>query len=185
MRFFVPFFCALLVAFSVALGVAHADQNDPGLEALFLELKDGSVLDAETTTERIVEIWSAAPSPTVTLLYQRATEAATHGEMDLAEELVAHVTGLAPSFAQGWVLQASLKLSNGDFEAAYEGYRKALDLEPRHFIATTDLADVLYANGEDRAAFDLYQQALKWNPHYARARAQAAQLREELSSQEI
>ncbi len=185
MRFFVVLVVQLIVGFTLFMGPARADQNDPALEALFLELKDGTVLDAEETTNRIIEIWSKAPSPTVTILLSRAMEAAAHGEMTLAEELAGHVNGLAPSFAQGWVLKAEISLAQGEYDPAFEAYQKALDLEPRHFIATTDLADILNRKGEARAAFDLYQQALKWNPHYERARAEAADLREELSGQEI
>ena len=58
------------------MSVAVADQSDPSLDALFQELRDGTALDAEETSQRILEIWSTASSPTVTLLYQRAYEAA-------------------------------------------------------------------------------------------------------------
>ncbi|WP_306249751.1 hypothetical protein [Parvularcula sp. IMCC14364] len=180
------FFLLITALISLFLApTAFADQNDPGLDALFQELRDGTALDAEETSQRILEIWSTAPSPTVTLLYSRAYEAAMANDMDVARELTSHVTGLAPNFAQGWVLQATVYLNLEQYELAYDGYRKALELEPRHFIATTDLADILKANGEDRAAFDLYQEALKWNPHYAHARRQAAELRESLSGSEI
>ncbi|MCI5047003.1 MAG: hypothetical protein MRY59_05850 [Aquisalinus sp.] len=182
MRFFLSVFIVLNF---FLVPVSFADQNDPSLDALFQELRDGTALDAEETSQRILEIWSTASSPTVTLLYQRAYEAAMASDMDVARELTAHVTGLAPNFAQGWVLQATVYLNLEQYELAYDGYQKALELEPRHFIATTDLADILKANGEDRAAFDLYQQALKWNPHYAHARRQAAELRESLSGSEI
>ena len=183
MRFFVLAFAVSL--FAVATSEARADQYDPSLEPLFTELRDGSGLDVDETTARIVEIWSVSQSPTATLLFNRASEAAVHGEHDLALELARHVTGLAPSFAQGWVLFAELNMIQGDYDGAYAAYDKALELEPRHFIATTDLADILYANGEERAAFDLYQQALKWNPHYERALSQARDLRNRLSGQEI
>lgn len=184
MRFFVALFLLMSVP-GLAPGLAHADQSDPGLEALFTELRDGSVLDAEATTLRIVEIWATPASPTVGILYERASAAAAAGQFDLAEELCLHVTGLAPSFAQGWVLQASVKRALEKREEANTAYRNALDLEPRHFIALTDLADSLYASGAAEAAFDLYQQALKWNPHYAPAREQAARLRDQLGGQEI
>lgn len=180
MRFFVVFFYLLL-----STGPALADQSDPGLEGLFNELRDGTALDAQATTARIVEIWATPASPTVGILYERAYEAALAGELSLADELCLHVTGLAPSFAQGWVLQASIKARLSKREAANGAYRNALDLEPRHFIALSDLADRLFASDEVEAAFELYQQALKWNPHYAPAREQAARIREQLSGQEI
>jgi len=184
MRFFAFVFSALALL-SAGLAPAAADQTDPSLEALFAELRDGTVIDAQATTDRIVEVWATAPSPTVNILYERATEAMYNDEYDLADELANHITGLAPSFAQGWVLQANIKIALNDRQRALDAYREALELEPRHFIASSQLADILNANGQDRAAFDLYQQALQWNPHYTPARDASARLRQVLTGQEI
>ena len=188
MRFFVVAILSVLAA-SASLTLhapeAWADQTDPGLEALFSELRDGTVIDAEQTTQRIAEIWADAPNPTVDILYERASEALYNRDYALADELAAHITGLAPHFAQGWVLQANIKMALENRQEALDAYREALQLEPRHFIASSQLAGILYANGEERAAFELYQQALQWNPHYAPAREAASRLRETLSGQEI
>ena len=184
MRFFACLFSAFAIL-AAGLAPAAADQTDPSLEALFAELRDGTVIDAQATTERIVEVWAMAPSPTVNILYERAAEAMYNDEYDLADELANHITGLAPHFAQGWVLQANIKIALNERQNALDAYREALELEPRHFIASSQLADILYANGEDRAAFDLYQQALQWNPHYQPARDASARLRQVLTEQEI
>ena len=179
-------FFAIFASFIAFCGAqALADQTDPGLEALFTELRDGTVINAEATTYRIVEIWATAPSPTVNILYERVNESLLAGENDLAEELSGHVISLAPNFAQGWVQHASVMGRLNKRREALEAYKKALDLEPRHFLATTALADMLNASDEYRAAYDLYQQALKWNPHFTPAREEAARLRDKLTGQEI
>lgn len=179
------FFFAIVSVVMLAVVPARADQTDPSLEALFTELRDGSVLDARETTGRIIEIWATAPSPAVNILYERVNESIEMGQLDLAEELSGHVVSLAPSFAQGWVQHAGLMMRLEKQDRAINAYKKALDLEPRHFLATTALADILYASDDYQAAYDLYQQALKWNPHFTPAREEAASLRDKLTGQEI
>lgn len=188
MRFFVCLIAASLTLSLTApasVSKVWADQTDPSLDALFTELHDGSVLDSRATTRRIVEIWSTAPNPTVNILYERASAALYNEDYFLADELARHITALSPHFAQGWALQANIKMAMDDRQGALDAYREALDLEPRHFIALSNLADILRASGENRAAFDLYQKALEWNPHYEPARDAAARLRESLTGQEI
>jgi predicted Zn-dependent protease len=187
MRFLMSFLAAMALFFTspLALADALADQTDPALDALFLELRDGSVIDADETTNRIVEIWAQSVSPTASLLYQRAELAYDNGDLDLAQILLTHATGLAPNFAQGWALSGMVARQQGDPERALRAYDKVLALEPRHFIVRLQLADMLLSSGEDRAAYDMLQEVLKWNPHLDSAREQAARLRNRLSGEAI
>ncbi len=176
---------ASCTASGVGFGIAHADQTDPSLEALFTELRDGSVLDANDTTARIIEIWSVPANAVSAVLYERAEAALYAEDLELATTLAGHMTGISPSFAHGWVLKGAIDQASGRLEGALIAFEKALLLEPRHFVARVTLADILAASGKPRAAFETYQEALKWNPHLPRAREQAAKLRRQLGGQEI
>ncbi|MEL7488832.1 MAG: hypothetical protein AAGJ87_16665, partial [Pseudomonadota bacterium] len=60
-------------------GAAVADQTDSRLDALFAELRTGDAIDAQETTDRIVDIWADAPSDTIDVLYGRAKASADAG----------------------------------------------------------------------------------------------------------
>ena len=179
------FFVALVVGLSLGFTAALADQTDPSLDALFQELRDGTVIDAERTTERIVEIWARPANAVSAVLYERAELAFFGGDLDLAAVLADHMTGLSPNFAQGWVLRGSIDQAAGRLQGAIDAYTRAVELEPRHFLAHAALAEMLSASGNTRAAFDTYQRALEWNPHLEEAREEAARLRRKLTGQEI
>jgi len=176
---------AVFAAIVLAAAPARADQTDPALDKLFLELRAGTPLEAEAVEAGIVEIWSDAASDTVDVLYARAEEAAAHDEGALALALLDHVTGLAPHFAQGFALRARVRQSLGDIDGALEDYDTALDLEPRHFLVRHQLGRMLEDSRDDRAAFDMYQSALEWNPHHAPSRRRADILRRRIEGQEI
>lgn len=145
---------------------ALADQTDPGLDQLFADLAKGHQREASATVERIEELWAEAESPSVALIYDRAEQALAAGQTGLSEELAGHVTRLAPSFAQGFMLQGVIFEELGKTGKAAEAYRQCLELEPRHFFAAAALADIHFEAERYEAALKLYQQALKWNPHY-------------------
>lgn len=164
---------------------AFADQTDARLDALFQELRSGDALSAEETTDRILEIWADAQSDTVDLLYARALESADAGDLELASALLDHVTGLAPSFAQGFALRGVVALSLADQAGAIADFSRALELEPRQFEVRIALAEILLGNNEKRDAYEMFQKALEWNPHDEHARRRARALRNDLAGQEI
>lgn len=178
-------FLFLISAYFAAAAPAAADQTDPRLDALFLELRSGDALSAEATTGRILDIWAEAQSDTVNLLYARAVASADAGDMHLASALLDHVVGLAPSFAQGYAMRGVVALALQDQAGAISDFSKALELEPRHFEVRMTLAEILLGNNEKRDAYEMIQKALEWNPHDEHARRRARTLRRELSGQEI
>ncbi len=175
----------VILGFAALFGAAKADQTDPRLDMLFEELRTGDALRAEENIARIAEIWADAQSDTVDLLYSRAEASAQNGAFDLALMLVDHVIGLAPNFAQGYVLRGELRLGTDNRAGAIEDFSKALELEPRQFVVRMTLAEILYASGAKRDAYEMYQKVLEWNPHNESARMRARALRRELDGQEI
>ena len=166
-------------------GAAGADQTDPRLDTLFEDLRTGEALDAQETANRIIAIWSDAPSDTVDLLFQRAKSSADAGAYDLAAALLDHVTGLAPNFAEGYALRGVVRLAQEDREGALADFSTTLTLEPRHFDVRIALADLLAGGGETREAYDMFQKALECNPHDDYASRRDRSLRRDLDGQEI
>lgn len=178
------FLLALFTGLAVA-PAALADQTDQRLDTLFEELRTGDAYSAEETTGRILDIWADSESDTVDVLYARAVECADHGDYDLAIELLDHVVGLSPSFAQGFATRGMIRLSLEDQAGAIADFSRAIELEPRQFEVRIALAEILLANNEKRDAYEMFQKALEWNPHDDQARRRARALRRELDGQEI
>lgn len=181
MRLFSLSFCIA----ALWVGAAFADQTDPRLDKLFLELRTGEAVSAEENVDRIIEIWSDSQSDTVDLLFVRATASAEASEVELAVALLDHVVGLAPHFAQGFALRGALRLRLDDLAGAMSDFSAAIRLEPRQFDVLIALAQILEANGDKRQAYETYQDALEWNPHDEHALRRAKALRDDLAGQEI
>ncbi|HPE30668.1 MAG TPA: tetratricopeptide repeat protein [Parvularculaceae bacterium] len=175
----------LTVFVACASTAVLADQTDPRLDSLFVELRSGDAFSSEETVGRIIDIWSDAQSDTVDILYARALQSADEGDLDLALALLDHVVGLAPHFAQGFATRGMMRLTNQDQSGAVADFSKALELEPRQFEVRIALAEILLSNHEKRDAYEMFQKALEWNPHDDHARSRARALRRELDGQEI
>lgn len=168
-----------------APGAAYADQTDSRLDRLFEQLRTGDAGDADAIVESIQAIWADSQSDTVDALYQRAVSAVNAEQFDLAGALLDHVTGLAPSFAQGYALRGVVRLGADDQTGAITDFSRAIELEPRQFEARIALAEVMLAGGDKRGAYAMLQKAIEWNPHEDYARERARKLRDQLDGQEI
>ncbi|MEM9170324.1 MAG: tetratricopeptide repeat protein [Pseudomonadota bacterium] len=175
----------IVLALGLFASSAAADQTDPRLDQLFLELRNGEAIAVDETADRIREIWASAASDTVNILYARADEQLQAGRPELAAALLDHVVGLAPSFAQGFALRGLARLEIDESAGALEDFSRVLELEPRHFDVRLTIAGLLLSSDEKRAAYDMLQRALEWNPHDEAARRRARALRRELDGQEI
>ncbi len=164
---------------------ALADQTDSRLDGLFEELRTGDGRDSEAVINQIQTIWADAQSDTVDVLYQRANTAADSGHFDLAEALLDHAVGLAPSFAQAYALRGAIRLQTDDAPGAIADFSHAVELETRQFDARIALSEIMLASGDKRGAYDMLQEALQWNPHEEHARERAKKLRDDLNGQEI
>jgi predicted TPR repeat methyltransferase len=165
-------------------GPANADQNDPRLPELFEALRspDG---DPALIELRIQEAWYAPPEAGIAILFERAVEALNQDDHALALLLAGHVNGLAPSFAEGWMLTGHARSAAGEPAEAGRAYAEAVRLEPNHFEALARLGDIALAAGDKQAALARYREALQINPHMEAVRARAEQIRDETRSQEI
>jgi predicted TPR repeat methyltransferase len=168
---------ALLLGGARAQGETRAER----LDALFERLSEG---DAQAQSE-IEALWYAPPEAGIGVLFGRAVDAMNEGDADLALVLLSHVTGLAPSYAEGWVLTGHARSAAGDAADAARAYQQALEIEPRHFVAIARLGDLAVEAGDKGAALERYREALLLNPSMRAVRERADRLRDETRAQEI
>ncbi|MDB6176928.1 hypothetical protein PAF17_05330 [Paracoccus sp. Z330] len=117
----------------------------------------------------ILREWSKSGSASMDLLLKRGEEALDQGEIELA---IGHLTALtdhAPDFAAGWQARAAAYAAAGKFGPAIGDLGRALQLEPRHFVALTQLGAMLEEAGDSDRALAAYRQSLKIHPHQQEA----------------
>nr|WP_111298880.1 tetratricopeptide repeat protein [Paracoccus saliphilus] len=117
----------------------------------------------------ILREWSRSGSPAMDLLLRRGEEALDAGDIPTA---IGHLTALtdhAPDFAAGFQARAAAFAAAGQFGPALADLARALELEPRHFAALTQLGAMLEEMGEDDRALTAYRESLKIHPHQQEA----------------
>lgn len=133
----------------------------------------------------ILREWSRSGSASMDLLFQRGEAALDMGDLPTA---IGHLTALtdhAPEFAAGFQARAAAFAMAGQFGPALEDLRRALDLEPRHFAALTQLGAMLEDMGEDDRALAAYRASLAIHPHQQEAIDGAARLERKRTGTDI
>lgn len=137
---------------------AFADQTDPRLDRLFVQLQQSrSESEIAGLMLQISGIWAVSGSAAIDLLIARADEAQAKQAPDVAMEILDQVVAIAPKFAEGWRRRGALNAADGNDEEALSDLREALKLEPRHFGALEQIGRLLEAAGEAGAALQTYQ----------------------------
>ena len=177
-------FLILFASLWLSAGPAAADQFDPALGPLFEDLRAGRG-DTAAIEAEIEQRWLTAPEAGTTIIVERIVKAIDTGEFAVAELLVDHLTGLAPQFAEGFVLQGQLALARNDETTARIAFRRAILLEPRHYRALEKLGDLALSAGDRELAHQRYREALDWNPRQDDLRRRADRLRQDIVGREI
>jgi Tfp pilus assembly protein PilF len=143
------------------------------IESLFKQMKDAQTeQEADAVGERIEKLFQQSGSASVDLLMARATVALAASDTKTAKSLVDTVTDVAPDYAEGWRIRAGMQAASGDDEGAMLSLGKTVTLNPRHFAAMKELAQMFEAYGNKKGALKLYRRILELSP-----RDQAAQFR--------
>jgi Flp pilus assembly protein TadD len=133
-------------------------------EQLFAQLKKAdSAEEAHPIEEKILGMFRASGSPSVDLLMVRA-QAVAGADKNTARKLVESVTRIAPDYAEGWRTLAALQNGAGNDAAALVSLQKAVQLNPRHFMALNELGNMLEDYGDKAGALKLYRRALALDP---------------------
>ncbi len=184
---------AFSIAFAVVLALAawvpagaHADQNDPRLEALFAELhKATGTLQGRTITEQIWAIWVTSNNPDVNRLMSEGTDAMAAQDYKAALADFTKMIAIAPDFAEGWNKRATVLWLLNDYEGSMADVDKTLALEPRHFGALWGLGAMDAALEHDEEAIAAFEKALAVNPHLEGVSEQIEALKKRIKEKQI
>jgi tetratricopeptide (TPR) repeat protein len=134
-------------------------------EQLFRQLKQAqSAEDAHVIEQKLKLMFRPSGSPSVDLLMTRAEAAAAASDKKTAKKLVEAITNIAPNYAEGWHTRAAMEQADGDDTDALVSLQKTVLLNPRHFAAMVELADMLEDYGDKGGALKLYRRALDLDP---------------------
>lgn len=175
---------AWLAAFLLLSTAAFAAPSEQ--DKLFAQLKQAASPEEAHPIERKLDaLFRVSGSPTVDLLMTRAKAALAARDKSISRKLLDSVTKVAPNYAEGWRARAALQAAGGDDSGAMVSLQKAVDLNPRHFEAMSDLAGMLEDYGDKQAALKLYRRALGLDPHLSDAVRREKILAKELEGQGI
>ena len=170
---------------SLAVGSAAA-QPRPQIDRWFQDLaKAESADDARPIEDKIETAFRQSGSASVDLLMTRAKEAVSAADTKTATAIVGSVTKLAPNYAEGWRLRATLEAAGGNDGAAMLSLQRVVTINPRHFSAMAELAGMLEDYGDKKAALTLYRKVLTLYPRHEAASTRARALEREVEGQGI
>lgn len=155
---------ALLVICFVA-GPAHADQNDPALEALFDRLAATSDREqGRRITGEIWSLWNDVDDSGAGTLLRNGVILMHAGHLPGALALFDRLVARAPGFAEGWNKRATVLYLLDRNAESMEAIRRTLELEPRHFGALSGLGLIYLEQGQYEAALVAFEKTREINP---------------------
>jgi len=181
------FLVGLLIAMNLVWsGIGAADQTDPRLDGLFIELHEtDNPHKARLIEQSIWSVWTASKSPTLQLLMGRVLKAMGKQKFGEALELLNTIVVIAPDYAEGWNKRATVYFLLGQYQNSIADIETTLDLEPRHFGALSGLGQIYMRLEEFASALDAYERALLVNPHLGHAEKVVERLRKKVKGENI
>ncbi len=188
---------ALVLALALLSSAAFAAQSQPvpkpaskpqpeSREKLFAQLKQAqSSEDAKAIEDKLKLLFLASNSPSVDLLMTRVHVAQAADDTKTARKLVEAVTNIAPDYAEGWHIRASMESADGDDTGALVSLQKAVLLNPRHFDALVELGALLEEYGDKAGALKLYRRALEVDPQMEAAQHKVRELTTKVEGRDI
>jgi tetratricopeptide (TPR) repeat protein len=197
-----PLLLLVSTGFCIFAGVPWSQADAPGppsqapssapaprakiIDDLFVRLAQApDASSAEPIRALIERVWAHSDSSTADLLMARAESALKSGLAAPATALLDRIVALYPDWSLGWRRRAQSAVARGDSDAAMLDLDRALQAEPRDFIAMGELAELLRAKRQDGAALDLMRRALALDPHNTSLREETEQLQREVEGREI
>ena len=163
-----------------------ADQNDPGLDALFERIAvTDDPEEATVIQSKIWRIWVRAEQAEIDRLMEKGIEALATNELERAIDLFTEIVEKSPNFAEGWNKRATAYYLNGDFNASVRDIERTLALEPRHFGAVSGMGLIFLSQGDNVGALQAFTRVLEINPHAEGAREQVRRLNQALQGQGV
>lgn len=135
------------------------------LDALLADLANPANENWAQTQMQIERLWKQSGSASMDLLAERAEKAIKQKDLEVALGFLNDLTRLAPDFAEGWKMRATVHFMREDYRKALEDVAQTLTLEPRHFEAIAGLGLMLDRLGEKKGALEAYRRAHEIHPH--------------------
>ena len=178
------FICSVLlyILFAVWLGLPTlADQNDPVLDELFIQLRDVDNLETASRIEKkIWATWTHRGDELVDRHMSLGIKAMHAGAHKLALREFTTVINLDQNFSEGWNKRATIHYIMGNFDKSIQDIKRTLALEPRHYGAMSGMALILDATEHTEGALKVWQQVLEFTPYNQQIRKRILQLRNEI-----
>lgn len=155
------------------------------LDQWFEQLTEPEASRWQIAEAEILREWSKSGSPAFDALLQRGKTALAEGDLEAA---IGHLTALtdhAPEFATGWQARAEAFALAGYFGPAASDLARALSIEPRQYLALTQLGMMYEELGNDELATKAYTKSLSIHPHQQMAIEALARLKTRLRGTEI
>ncbi len=178
--FFHPAVTAIATAF-IAFP-ALAGKADPALFDLLAQPGSDVWMEAEA---QILSAWEETGSDALNMIQLRGENALDEGDLPAA---IGHLTALtdhAPEHATGFQLRGMAHWLNGSYGLAAADLARALELEPKHYLALTQLGTMLEELGAIESAAEALRRSLEINPHQQDAIDAAARLEAQDSGTKI
>lgn len=176
---------ALAFALCIALPLAHADQNDSSLPALFEQLAQADAASAREIEARIWRIWTDSGEEQVNALVEAGMRAMNRRRFEQALERFDEVVRQAPDYAEGWNKRATVYWLLDRLPESVADIRRTLALEPRHFGALSGMGLIFLESGDEEGALNAFEAVLAINPHAVGTRERVERLRERLRERQI
>lgn len=169
----------------MAIGAAHADQQDPRLDGLFNALQgtDDQTAAREIEAE-IWQIWLASGDEAVDKLIVQGGRAMQIGALGVALQRFNQVIAARPEVAEGWNKRATVYYMMGRYELSISDIDSVLAREPRHFGALFGLGLCYLGLGDKERALDAFERTLAVHPHVDAAKEQVRRLTIEVRGHE-
>ena len=108
---FISMFCfPLFLAVLVLSPALVADQNDPRLDGLFIQLKGTeNQAQGDEITDQIWEVWRAHTNPEISDLMDSGIRLMSAGRLRQAEKIFSDIIEQDPGYAEGWNKRATVR----------------------------------------------------------------------------
>ena len=167
-----------LLSIWLSAGIA-ADQNDPALDQLFLQLADSTTkVESDRISSEIWERWTDIDDDTARAWLDRGIQAMSNQYYREALRSFNKVIEIAPDFAEGWNKRATLFYLADQYDLSIDDIKQTLMLEPRHFGALSGLGLIFIERDNFSGALIAFREALTLNPHLTRIRHYVDRLEE-------
>jgi len=112
----------------------------------------------------IEQLWLHSGSPTIDILMKRADRAIETGRWRAAETFANAIVRLQPDYSEGWMRRALILYQRRQPTRALRDLRRALAIEPNHFVALDRVGAILESVGEHRPALEAYRKLKRLHP---------------------